>query len=63
MAGHRHLARTAAPLLPRDASLFDAIHLILGHKLRERYAVPQDLPPEMRRLLTKLHEDDWQLNE
>jgi len=62
MAGRRHLSRAAAPLLPRDTSLFDAIHLIIG-KLREHYAPPQDLPPETRQLLTKLHEGDGQLKE
>ena len=56
MAGHRHFSRAAAPLLPRDTSLFDAIHMIIG--MREHYAPPQDLPPEMRQLLTKLHEGD-----
>jgi hypothetical protein len=62
MAGHRHLSRAAAPLLPRDTSPFDAIHLIVG-KLREYYAPTQDLPPEMRQLLTKLDEGDGQLKE
>jgi hypothetical protein len=62
MAGHRHLSRAAAPLLPRDTSLFDAVHMIIG-KLCEHYAPPHDLPPEMRQLLTKLHEGDGQIKE
>jgi hypothetical protein len=57
MAGHRHLSRGAAPLLPRDTSPFDAIHLIIG-MLREYYAPPQDLPREMRQLLTKFDEGE-----
>jgi hypothetical protein len=57
MAGHRQ-----APLLQRDTSPFDAIHLIIG-MLRERYAPPQDLPPKIRQLLTKLDEGDGQLKE
>jgi len=61
MAGHRHFSRAAAPPLPRDTSLFDAIHMIIG--MREHYAPPQDLPPEMRQLLIKLHEGDGQLKE
>ena len=48
MAGHRHLSRAAAP---------HAIHLIIG-KLREHYPPPQELPREMRQLLTKLDEGD-----
>jgi hypothetical protein len=55
MAGRRHFSRAAAPLLPRDTSL------IIG--MREHYAPPQDLPPEMRQLLTKLHEGNGQLKE
>ena len=62
MPGHRHLSRAAAALLPRDMSPFDAIPLIIG-KLREHYAPPQDLPPEMRQLLTKLDEGNGQLKE
>jgi hypothetical protein len=61
MAGHRHFSRAAAPLLPRDTSLFDAISMIIG--MREHYAPPQDLPAEIRQLLTKLHESDGQLKE
>ena len=61
MAGRRHFSSAATPLLPRDTSLFDAIHMIIG--MREYYAPPQDLPPEMRQLLIKLHEGDGQLKE
>jgi hypothetical protein len=35
MAGRRHFSRAATPLLPRDTSLFDAIHMIIG--MREHY--------------------------
>ena len=61
MAGRRHFSRAAAPLLPRDLSLFDAIPMIIG--MREHYAPPQDLPPEIWQLLIKMHEGDGQLKE
>jgi hypothetical protein len=52
MLGRRHLGR-ASEFLSVGASLFDAF---IGQLLRERYALPQEVPPHVQRLLTQLDE-------
>ena len=56
MTGRRHLGRTSAEFLGANGSLFDSIQNIIGQKLRERYALPREVPPDISRLLTQLHE-------
>jgi hypothetical protein len=51
MSGRRHLRRTSSEFLNAGGFLFDAF---IGQMLRERYALPQQVPLNMRRLLTQL---------
>jgi hypothetical protein len=51
MSGHHHLRRASSEFLSAGGFLFDAF---IGQMLRERYVVPQEVPPDMRRLLTQL---------
>jgi hypothetical protein len=63
MTGRRHLGRTSAEFLSADGSLFDAIQNIIGQKLRERYALPQEVPLDISRLLTQLDEPQNEIQE
>jgi hypothetical protein len=64
MTGRRHLGRTSAKFLSADGSLFDAMQSIIGQKLRELYeALPQEVPPDMSRLLTQLDEPEAEIQE
>jgi len=51
MSGHRHLRRASPEFLFPGGSLFDPV---IGEMLRERYALPQQVPQDMRQLLTQL---------
>jgi hypothetical protein len=51
MAGHRNLRRASSEFLSAGGFLFDAF---IGQMLRERYTLPQEVPPDMRYLLTQL---------
>ena len=51
MSGHRHLRRASSELLSPGGSLF---YPFIGQMLRERYALSQQVPQDMRRLLTQL---------
>ena len=51
MSGRRHLRRASSELLSPGGSLF---YPFIGQMLRERYALPQQVPQDMRRLLTQL---------
>jgi hypothetical protein len=51
MSGRRHLRRASSEFLNPGGSLFDPF---IGRMLRERYALPQQVPQDMRRLLTQL---------
>jgi hypothetical protein len=51
MSGHRHLRRASSEFLSAGGSLF---YPFIGQMLRERYALPQEVPPDMRRLLMQL---------
>ena len=51
MSGRRHLRRASSEFLNPGGSLFDPF---IGQMLRERYALPQQVPQDMRRLLTQL---------
>ena len=63
MTGRRHLGRTSAEFLSADGSLFDAIQNIIGQKLRERYALPREVPQDISRLLTQLDEPQTEIQE
>jgi hypothetical protein len=63
MTGRRHLGRTSAEFLSANGSLFDAIQNIIGQKLRERYALPQEVTPDISRLLTQLDEPQTEIQE
>lgn len=52
----RHLSRASSKLLPSDTSLYNAMQAIIGQELRARYETPQEVPPEMLRLLAHLDE-------
>jgi hypothetical protein len=52
----RHLSRVSSKLLPSDTSLYNAMQAIIGQELRARYEPPQEVPPEMLRLLAHLDE-------
>jgi hypothetical protein len=51
MSGHRHLRRASSEFLSAGGSL---IYPFIGQMLRERYALPQEVPPDMRPLLMQL---------
>ena len=51
MSGHRHLRRASSEFLNAGGSVFD---LFIGQMLRERYALPQQVPQDMRRLHAQL---------
>jgi hypothetical protein len=51
MSGRRHLRRASSELLSPGGSLF---YPFIGQMLRERYALSQQVPQDMRRLLTQL---------
>jgi hypothetical protein len=57
MTGRRHLGRLSSRTIPSQASLYDAMQAIIGAGLKERYEVPQRVPPDMLRLLTELDEE------
>ena len=52
----RHLSRASSKLLPSDSSLYNAMQAIIGQELRARYEMPQEVPPEMLKLLAHLDE-------
>ena len=52
----RHLSRASSKLLPSDTSLYNAMQAIIGQELRARCETPQEVPPEMLRLLAHLDE-------
>jgi hypothetical protein len=52
----RHLSRASSKLLPSDTSLYNAMQAIIGQELRARCETPQEVPPEMLRLLARLDE-------
>jgi hypothetical protein len=51
MSGRRHLCRASSEFLNAGGSLFNPF---IGQMLRERYALPHEVPLNMRRLLTQL---------
>ena len=58
MSGRRHLRRASSEFLNPGGSLFDPF---IGQMLRERYALPQQVPQDMRRLLTQLDKPRTQI--
>jgi hypothetical protein len=58
MSNRRHLGRASYRLLPPRASLYEAVHTIIGHELRTRLAPPEHTPPEIARLIAALGEAD-----
>ena len=52
----RHLSRASSKLLPSDTSLYNAMQAIIGQELRAHCETPQEVPPEMLRLLAHLDE-------
>jgi hypothetical protein len=51
MSGRRHLRRASSEFLNAGGFLFD---VFIGQMLRERYALPHQVPQGMRRLLAQL---------
>jgi hypothetical protein len=51
MSGRRHLRRASSEFLNPGGFLFDPF---IGQLLRERYVLSQQVPQDMRRLLTQL---------
>jgi hypothetical protein len=51
MSGRHHLRRASSEFLNAGGSVFD---LFIGQMLRERYALPRQVPQDMRRLLAQL---------
>jgi hypothetical protein len=60
MSGRRHLRRASSEFLNPGGSLFDPF---IGQMLRERYALPQQVPQDMRRLLTQLDKPQTEIQE
>jgi hypothetical protein len=51
MSGRGHLRRASSEFLNAGGTLFDPF---IGQMLRERYALPQQVPQHIRRLLAQL---------
>ena len=58
MSGRRHPRRASSEFLSAGGFLFDAF---IGQVLRERYALPNEVPLNMRRLLTQLDKPRTQI--
>jgi hypothetical protein len=58
MAARRHLGRVSSGVLPSDASPYQAMSLIIGESLKERYGLPDAVPTSMEDLLRQLQGED-----
>jgi hypothetical protein len=58
MAARRHFGRFSPGVLPSDASPYQAMCLIIGESLKERYGLPDAVPTSMEDLLRQLQEED-----
>jgi len=52
---HRHHGRLSSEFLPPQGSLYNAMQVIIGAGLRERYSISEQLPTDLERLVKALN--------